>query len=114
MENYKSYEDWTDQEKEQGYVCEVFRGTRHDYKSLEDIPETRLEYTPAGWWGNPIEVTIQTPKNGEISVALSTASGGQLNEGSGGYSKIENLISALQDSLKVIYNERVAQIEEIK
>ena len=110
-ENIKNEMANTDQEKEQGYVCKVFRGTRHDYKSLEDIPETRLEYTPVGWWGNPIEVTIQTPENGEINVALSTASGGQINESSGGYSKIENMIAALQDSLKVIYNERAAQIE---
>jgi len=111
------YEDWTDQEKEQGYVCKVFRNTTNmDFNydvSIADIPETTLEYTPAGWWGNPISVTIQTPVTGEINVKFHTASGGQINERSGGHSKIENMIAALQDSLKVIYNERSAQLMKL-
>jgi len=106
-----NYKNWTDQEKEQGYICNVFRGVEHDHmKRVYDIPETRLEYTPAGWWGSPIKVTIQTPASGDINVQLNTASGGQINELGGGHSKIENLIAVLQDSLKVIYDERGKQI----
>ena len=94
------YEDWSDKEKENGFVCKVWKGTQYDWHKREEVSEIHLEYTPKGWWGNPINVRIR-----EDDVKLSTASGGQLNENWGqadGEDKIRNLIAVLEDALKVI------------
>ena len=91
------YEDWSDKEKENGFVCKVWKGTQFDYHTGNDVPEIDLEYTPAGWWGNTVRVRIR-----EDEVKLSTASGGQIDEDKGGEDKIRNLIAVLEDALKVI------------